>query len=321
MPAVTRIDALAYHAKWRAEKLACVDLESGQRWSYADLDRDVNLAAAWLTAQLGPASGARMATLARNSVSLLIVHLACVRAGAIYAPFNWRLSVAELAALVRDAEPAILIHESEFETPTFSGLRLDMEDCEKRIGSAAFSRPLGRSADEVSTLLYTSGTSGLPKGVMVTEDNVFWGCTNFNLGNEVTADSVLLCDMPMFHTAGLFAAIRSPLLAGATVLISRGFDPGKTLARLGDPLLGITHYFSVPQMAQSLWQQDGFRPELLGRLAVYAMGGAPNPRAQVERFVSAGIRMSDGFGMSETAVGEGGLVRPALCCRPGAHCG
>jgi fatty-acyl-CoA synthase len=297
---VKRIDPVAFHASRRGDKPACVDLETGRRWSYADLDREVNAAASWLTSQLGPASGARVATLARNSVSLLIVHLACVRAGAIYTPLNWRLTVAELAALIRDAEPALLIQNAEFVTPAFTGQLIPMDECEARIASATPTQVIARSADDASTLLYTSGTSGTPKGVMITEENVFWGGTNFNMGNDVSPDSVLLCDMPMFHTAGLFAAVRAPLLAGAAVLISRGFDPERTLARLADPALAISHYFSVPQMAQSLWQQPGFRPEVLQRLAVYAMGGAPNPRAQIERFVRAGIRMSDGFGMSET---------------------
>jgi fatty-acyl-CoA synthase len=319
---MTRIDPIAYHAKKYGNKLACIDLEIGRRWSYKELDREVNSAAGWLTDQLGPASGARVATLARNCVSLLVLHFACVRAGAIYTPFNWRLTVKELQALIDDAQPALLIHDSAFEVPPFTGQRISLTDCEERMTSATPTHACARSANDVCTLLYTSGTSGLPKGVMITENNAFWGCTNFNAGNDITSASRLLCDMPMFHTAGLFAAARSPLLAGGTVLISRGFDPGKTLARLGNSALGITHYFSVPQMAQSLWQQDEFRPETLRHLVVYATGGAPHPRAQVERFIRAGIRMSDGFGMSETGSNFGMPVHdPDLLLEKAGSCG
>jgi len=116
----------------------------------------------------------------------------------------------------------------------------------------------------------------------------------------VSYESVFLCDMPMFHTAGLFAAVRVPIWAGATVWISSGFVPDRTIARIADPALGITHYFSVPPMATVLWQHPDFKPEKFHGLKMYVTGGAPNPKAQVERFARAGIRFSDGFGMSET---------------------
>jgi fatty-acyl-CoA synthase len=106
--------------------------------------------------------------------------------------------------------------------------------------------------------------------------------------------------MPLFHTAGLSAATRTPLLAGGTVLISEGFDPELTLARMSDPALGVTHYFSVPQMAATLWNRPEFDPAKLQKIVAWAIGGAPNPKAQSERFIGAGIRISEGFGMSET---------------------
>jgi fatty-acyl-CoA synthase len=315
------IDSLDTHARARPRALACVDLESGRRWDYAGLDREVNRAAQWVIVQFGPASGARIATLARNSDTLLIAHLACIRAGAIFTPFNWRLALPEVQELIADADPSLLLHDLEFAVEELPVSRVSIPDFRQAVAAQPLpgSTPKPRAADSVSTLLYTSGTTGKPKGVMVTEANAFWGSLNFNLGNDVTIRSVFLCDMPMFHTAGLFAAIRSPLLAGGAVLISRGFDAPKTLERLADASLGITHYFSVPQMARALWLQPNFDSAMLKRLTVYAMGGAPNPAAQIERFVRDGIPMSDGFGMSETCSNFGmpfhdpALLRTALC--------
>jgi fatty-acyl-CoA synthase len=88
------------------------------------------------------------------------------------------------------------------------------------------------------------------------------------------------------------------MLFGGTVWITKGFDPAKTIERIHK--MGITHYFSVPQMATVLWQHPDFTPEKLSSLKMYVTGGAPNSRAQVERFAKAGIRFSDGFGMTET---------------------
>jgi fatty-acyl-CoA synthase len=128
--------------------------------------------------------------------------------------------------------------------------------------------------------------------------------------------------MPLFHTAGLYAATRVPIQAGGCVLISRGFDPEQTLSRLADPALGITHYFSVPQMAARLWNQPGFKPEMLHGLVGWAIGGAPNPKAQTERFVNAGIKITEGFGMSETGSNFGMPTHDsALLKRKAGSCG
>jgi fatty-acyl-CoA synthase len=317
------IDAVASHARYRPGALAAVDLETGQRWTYAELDRHVDQAAAGLSDQLD-SSGARVATLARNSGAMLLLHLACVRAGMVFTPFNWRLAWPEIEMLIDDASPGLLVHDAAFDVSATSVPCAPMSAVLEAATSPSL-KPAHHSRkawDEPSTLLYTSGTSGRPKGVVLSEQNAFWSCTNFIFGNDVTVRSVFLCDMPMFHTAGLFAAVRVPLQAGATVLISQGFDPSTTLKRIADPVLGVTHYFSVPQMAQRLWQQPGFDPAMLGGLVVYAMGGAPNPAAQIERFVRAGVPMSDGFGMSETGSNFGMPVGdPELLVTKAGSCG
>ena len=317
-----RIDSVSTFARTQPGALALADLESGRRWTYAALDAAADGVAAWLAARLGPASGERVAVLARNCADTMILHLGAIRAGAVFVPLNWRLSPVELAALVADAAPKLLFHDGDCaETAAGLGVPLiALSALEKMEGAP----PAGarRPWDQPATLLYTSGTSGRPKGVILTEANAFFGCVNFVLGNDVGRTSVFLCDMPLFHTAGLFAAARVPLLGGGAVLVSRGFDAAHTLERLGDPALAITHYFSVPQMAQRLWQQPGFDPDKLRNLKIWATGGAPNPAAQIERFVRAGIPMSNGFGMSETGSNYGmPMDDPDLIVAKGGSCG
>ena len=314
------IDPVATHGAARAGALALVDLESGRCWNWAHFDAAANRGAHWLIERLGPASGARVATLAKNCADMLILHFACVRAGAIFVPLNWRLAAGEIAVLIGDAAPALIFADAAFDMP---GPRHDIAGLDVLTGGCPATPPAvsaRQAATAPSTLLFTSGTTGKPKGVMVSEDNAFWGSTNFLHGNGVSCNSVFLCDMPLFHTAGLFAASRTPILAGGTLLVSKGFDPDTTLARLANPALGITHYFSVPQMAQRLWNAPGFAPEKLRGLRVYATGGAPNPAAQIVRFMGAGIPMSDGFGMSETCSNFGMPVddRDVLVAKAGS---
>ncbi|GAB3103988.1 AMP-binding protein [Pseudomaricurvus hydrocarbonicus] len=317
------VDAIATHAKAQPGALACMDLDSDRRWSYSEFDAAINQVVHWLIERLGQQSGARIATVARNKAEILLLNFACERAGAIFVPLNWRLSIAELDQLIVDAEPAFIFHDDEFKLPQCSAHVCQLSELTELsqhypVEPAVSAR---RECDQPVLLLYTSGTSGNPKGVMISESNIFWSHINFNLGNGVSSQSVFLCDMPLFHTAGLITNARAPLLAGGSVLVSSGFDATQTLLRLADKQLAVTHYFSVPQMAQMLWNNPDFTPEKLQGLQVYATGGAPNPGAQIERFVRAGIPMSDGFGMTETCsnfgmpVGDGDrLIAKAGSC-------
>ncbi|MEO8313561.1 MAG: AMP-binding protein [Pseudomonadota bacterium] len=155
------------------------------------------------------------------------------------------------------------------------------------------------NADAPWTLLYTSGSTGKPKGVIITRTGAMWRSLNLALMNHIGADAVMLCDTPLFHTVGLFGIARTALQTGATLLLSDRFDRDVTLARLNDPLLGITHYFCVPQLGQMLIDAPGFATSDLSRLQVIIMGGAPLPPSIVLTFADRGVPVANGFRMTE----------------------
>jgi fatty-acyl-CoA synthase len=157
--------------------------------------------------------------------------------------------------------------------------------------------------DTPITLLYSSGTTGKSKGVVITLLNAFASSLNLSLDMRCTANSVFLCDMPLFHTAGLFGASRTPLSVGGTVLISQKFDAPVTYERLSDASLGVTHYFCVTQMAMAMRQLPGFDGRRLGRLTALITGGAPNPEAHIRRWLNDGVSMINAWGMSEIGSG------------------
>ncbi|HEY5711997.1 MAG TPA: AMP-binding protein [Allosphingosinicella sp.] len=327
-------DYVRLHAAGPPGRLACVDLASGRRWTYAELDRSIACCVSVLVERrIG--AGDRVAVLARNSAWQLILQQALTRLGAIFAPLNWRLAASELDALLDDCEPVLLVVDDASapladacaqpcERMTMAGLAAAI-DC-------AEPAPPGEPADAdvPSILLFTSGTSGRAKGVIVTERNAFFTATNFSVLGRVDNKSVFLCDSPMFHVIGLLTSLRPPLMQGGTIYISAGFDPAATLARLGDPGLGITHYFCVPQMAQMLRSAPGFDPARLGNLRALFTGGAPNPPENIRLWLGEGVRMADGFGMTEAGTvlgmpvdgdvidvkaGSAGLPAPTLSLR------
>ena len=306
------LDPIAYWGGVQPNRLAIGDFSSGLKLSYRELDARIDRAAALLERLLGEGGeGERVAVLARNSLDFLALHFACIRSGAIFVPLNWRLSAPEISVLVQDCAPRLLFVEQEFQpvVDALTGghsiqqvLPLEPQPFQALLDGAPSrpSRPRPERADKPSTLLYTSGTTGRPKGVMVSERNALASNINFALCTRLSASSVMMCDMPLFHVAGLMAGARAPLLMGATLLISPKFDPELALQRLSDPELGITHTFYVTQMTQTLREHPAYAKADLSRLVCLVTGGAPNPAANVQRWLDDGVIMADGFGMSET---------------------
>lgn len=327
----TTPDPVALHASVQPDHLACVDLASGLRWTYAALDAAIQRALAVL-GRFGIEPGQRIATLARNSADLLILQQAAMRLGAIFVPVNWRLAGAEQAAILADCDPVLLLHDAALAAVLPKGC-IPIEVA-AFVAAVEAARPAPRralpAADVPSIILYTSGTSGRPKGVIVTERNAFATAVNFGVLGRVGNASVFLCDAPMFHVIGLITSLRPPLLQGGTVLISAGFDAGLTNRRLADPALGVTHYFCVPQMAGMLRENVDFAPARWTSLTAIFTGGAPNPAADILWWLEQGVRMVDGFGMTEAGTvlgmpieadrivgkaGSSGLPAPALSLR------
>jgi fatty-acyl-CoA synthase len=318
-------DPIALHARSQPDRLACVDLKTDRHWSYAGFDQAIQCAISVFTEEYRVKKGERIAVLARNSADLLIAQQAAMRIGAIFVPINWRLSPVEQKAILVDCGPTLLLHD----TPFADELGLP-SDCHA-VSVAAFAQSVAAATaspryplpphDTPSIILYTSGTSGRPKGVVITEENALATAVNFGILGWVNNRSVFLCDSPMFHIIGLITSLRPPLLQGGTVLISSGFDPSITNSRLADLMLGVTHYFCVPQMARMLRDDSNFDPGRWNTLTALFTGGAPNPAADILWWLEQGVRMVDGFGMTEAGTVLGMPLESAAISRNAGSAG
>ena len=303
-------DYVAFHASSQPGRLAIVDLASERSWTYADFERDVAACARVLTERYGCAPGDRVAVLARNRAEVLVLHLACARTGAIFVPLNWRLSGLEISVIIADAQPRIAFRDVGL--PDLDGNGVDIDELATQIRTTAPLPVTSCDPERPSLILYTSGTSGQAKGVVLNERNLEQTAINFGILGRVTRDSAFLVDSPMFHIIGLITSVRPALLHGATVLISDGFQPARTLARMADPRLRVTHYFCVPQMAASLRREPGFDARALRGLTALFTGGAPHPAPDIRAWLRDGIPVVDGYGMSEAGTVFGMPVDLAL---------
>jgi fatty-acyl-CoA synthase len=299
-------DPVALHARLRPQSLASIDFSYGRRWTYAQLQGDIQRAVTVFTGH-GIARGDRVAVSARNSTYQLIAQLALMRLGAVFVPLNYRLSQIEIAGMLADCTPKVFYVDGDVSHVLPHGCReARLADFAEAVDAARPSPILPPFVNgDTCVMMYTSGTSGRPKGVMQTARTLLATVVNFSVLGEVDTNSVFLCDSPMFHVIGLVTQIWPPLMSGGAVAISPSFVPEVTNVRLADPDLKITHYFCVPQMAEALRLAPNFEPSAWATLKALFTGGAPIPPSRVRWWLDQGVCMVNGYGLTETSTVTG----------------
>jgi fatty-acyl-CoA synthase len=305
-------DWIAHFARRTPDKVAAVDLAGERRFTYAAFDVRISRLASHLREELKVARGDRVAVLALNTTDTLEIQFACGRLGAVFVPLNTRLTVPELHFIVGDCAPKVMVHDADLaETAlavaklcnTASALKLGPDGSYERAIAAA--KPLAASEmvtlDDVSTIMYTSGTTGLPKGAIINHGMTFWNCVNLGGPAYISPSSVLLTVLPLFHTGGLNCYTNPVLHAGGTVLIMRQFDPALALKLISDPAQGINVFFGVPSIYQFMAQHPAFEAADFSRLIIGGVGGAPMPVPLLQVWEARGVALQQGYGMTETS--------------------
>ncbi|MDP3689881.1 long-chain fatty acid--CoA ligase [Bradyrhizobium sp.] len=309
---VRHYDWIAHFGRRTPDKPAVVDLGSGRQFSYAQFDSRISRLAAHLRDRLQVGRGDRVAVLALNTTDTLELQFACGRIGAVFLPLNIRLTVPELQYIVGDAAPVLMIHDAELAEAALSVARLCGVTSSLLLGpggsyeaAIAAAPPLDRAEivtlDDISTIMYTSGTTGQPKGAIITHGMTFWNCVNLGGPAYISPSTVLLTVLPLFHTGGLNCYTNPVLHAGGTVLIMRAFDPGLALQLISDPARGINQFFGVPSIYQFMAQHPSFAGADFSRLGTGGVGGAPMPVPLLKVWEARGVALQQGYGMTETS--------------------
>jgi fatty-acyl-CoA synthase len=303
-------DCIAHHAMRQPRSLAAVDLATGRQHSYQAFDDRISRLAGALQALMLVEPGDRVAVLAPNGTDTFEVQFACGRVGAIFVPLNWRLANGELRAILADCTPSVLVFDPEFMEraqqlaldcgipkmlpfgPTFEHIATEQP---------RLAEPVAATLDDISTILYTSGTTGRPKGAIITHGMNFWNTVHSMPLANLSRASVFLGLLPLFHTGGLNVFSYPVFMVGGTVIIMRSFDPGEALRLIGDPAVGVTHLFGVPANYQFMMQHPRFTETDMSRLVFAGVGGAPTPDAILETWQRQGAVLQQGYGMTETS--------------------
>ena len=317
-------DYLGRRAIYSPDKLAIVDTGKQPEWrlTYRQMNERANKFANYLRG-IGIGKGDRVAILARDGIEHLDCFFACAKLGAIHTALNWRLHWREAQGIVENTTPKVLIYSDDFEQtiieleralrPSSSVLRhyLHLEG-DGIPGSTLFESALqsgaatpvtceSLEAEDIAALIFTGGTTGLPKAAQVSHRMIAWNTLNTVI-HDVTHDDVYLNVFPMFHTGGLFVyTLPQVIFGGATILI-RQFDPALVLKLIEREK--VTIFGGVPAQYQMLTQAENWQSADLSSLRFCTSGGAPLPVPLVEQYThEKGIRFKQGFGMTEFGPG------------------
>ncbi len=306
-------DWVAHYADRHGWKTACIDVDSGTSLTYSELDERACRLASCLTSNLSVKKGDRVAILAHNSADYLVLQQACVKTGAILLPLNWRLTAPEIAYQVDNSQPEVLIYGDEF-----SAVAKEVA-AEKQIphliewragaGDSEFERAIGAGAPDYTSaevtledpwaIMYTSGTTGFPKGAILTHGMALFNAVSYGIVNHVASNTVNLCFLPLFHTGGLNNCINPVFHKGGTVVLCRQFDPGAVLGLISDPALGITNVMGVPAIFLMLSQHPDFDSTDFSRVVNAPVGGAPVPISMHKLWRGRGVALQEGYGLTE----------------------
>ncbi len=307
-------DWIAHHARYSPDAVALIDTRSERTLSYRRLNDRCSRAAAYLTDALGVAPGNRVAVLCHNSSDVLELLFACQKTGAIFVPLNWRLAAPELRFILEDCRPVVLVYGDEFEAVAAALAdeitiphRVSVSDgqdsdYERGLDAAAPQARLHpQGHDDTWINMYTSGTTGVPKGVRITHGNVFFSAVNASMKFRLSARSRCLTFLPLFHVGGLFLFATFVLHQGGSAVIVRHFDPERCLAWLADREAGISHVFGVPTNFLFMSQLPAFADADLRHLRGVAIGGAAAPLELLRAYAHKEVRIQQCWGMTETA--------------------
>ncbi len=279
----------------------------GRDWTYFQMQREIEDCAGRLAA-IGISKGDRVAFLGHNQPMFLFAMFASARLGAIFVPLNFRLTGPELAFMIEDCAASALIvdaaHRAVVEPhhPWLISLKatLAAEDAAHWIDATPpATLPIRAQEDDVALIMYTSGTTGRPKGAMLTHGNIWWNNASGMHTVDMFADDVTLVPAPIFHIGGLNVTTLAAFQKGALVVLRRGFDPGQALADIAAHK--VTTMFGVPAMFLFMAQHPSFAETDLSSVRVLLVGGAPCPVPVLKAYLARGVSMQQGYGLTETS--------------------
>lgn len=292
------LDWFTFWAGINPQQLAITTLLDQQSYSYQDIQAKACQTARLLTGQYKLKKGDRIAVIAQNCIEYIFLFGAAQKCGIILVPLNYRLTSHELDNLVKDAEPSLLIYEEEFSMEKSPCPSILMKDFAKSITIMSSEyQPISLDENDAVFILYTSGSTGFPKGVIYTHKMLFWNSANTSISLGINSNSIALVCMPPFHTGGWNVLLTPILHHGGHIILTKKFDAEEVLEALEN--YHCNQFMAVPTMLKMMSQSALFNQVVLQNLKYIIVGGEAMPLDLIEMYENQNIAIRQGFGMTE----------------------
>jgi fatty-acyl-CoA synthase len=310
-------------------------IHRGRDITYEELDERINRLANALASR-GVEKGDRVAYLGNNHPAFIETLFACTSIGAIFVPLNTRLAAAEIGYALRDSGARMFVYASSLEVLAKSGAEFASFQGDTLVVADGQSTPSPAYADadayadayayayaydydhaiagaegtrleadvslaDPAMIVYTSGTTGRPKGAVLSHGNITWNSLNVLIDYDITSSERALMIAPLFHVAALGMGCFATLLKGGTVILEEKFEPGNALALI--ERYGVTMVSGVPTTFQLLCEHPDWDSTDLSTLQNLTCGGSAVPTRVLDEYERRGLSFSQGYGMTETAPG------------------
>jgi fatty-acyl-CoA synthase len=310
-------DVLGERARLSPDKIALVFVPTGERLTYRQLDERARACARMWTGPLGLAKGDRIGILAHNRPEFLDNFFAAGKSGVIIVPLGTRLTAHEASFMMRDCGMRALIYDGSF-APVVRELKAlvsldhwvaldepaDTGDLRSQeLLAAVGPDPWERVACEPEStycLLYTSGTTGKPKGVMLPHRMIAWNAYNTAISWQLREEDISPIFTPLYHAGGLGAFLLPIFAIGGTIVLHAGFDPAEIWRVIEKERCTVV--LGVPTIWKVLMEAPEFAAADLSHLRWLASGGAPLPLYIIETYQQRGIVFRQGYGLTEVGV-------------------
>lgn len=294
-----RTDWIAFWADITPERTAIKIAESGKSYDYKGIH---GIALKWATGlrdHYGIKKGSRVAILAKTCIEYIYLFSAAQKLGFVLVPLNYRLTASEVETLIEDIDPALLLFKEEFKelVPqvnrciTLSEMTIEFSTC----SPLRDLEPI--DLDDPLFILYTSGSSGIPKGSIYTHKMLFWNSVNTQISLKIDTDTTTVLCMPPFHTGGWNVLLTPILHAGGCCVLMEKFEAKDVIREIEKNRCSI--FMGVPTMLSMMKNESDFENADLSSLDYILVGGEAMSLDLIESYQEKGIPIRQGYGMTE----------------------